>query len=185
MRERRYNHNHDERGRFASGSGTASKKERGIIDSRNMANGGRRSRSYILTDDDIKQVKAEAEAIGVPVDILDFNTGTQTGFADLKGRINIKGDIFPDDTSRDNRDQMSVRAVLAHEYYGHYMAHPSPYKVGDWRDEFYASYNAAVNAPNLTGEDRARLMIDAYDRAKAAGITKDYDETARRLIYGN
>lgn len=184
--ELRYNHNHDPKnGRFTSGTGLTGGRERGIIDSRNMANGGRRSRSYILTDEDIKQVMAEAEAIGIPVDILEFNTGTQTGFADWKGKINIRGDIFPDETSRNNRDQLSVRAVLAHEYYGHYMSHPSPYKSGDWHDEFNASYKAAVKAPDLTAEDRARLMIDAYERPKAAGIVKEYDDVAKGLIYGN
>ena len=55
---------------------------------------------------------------------------------------------------------------------------------GDWRDEFNASYHAAIDAPNLSDEDRARLMIDAYDRAKEAGQNLEYDKIARRLIYG-
>lgn len=82
------------------------------------------------------------------------------------------------------RDRMSSRAVLAHEYYGHYKSHPSEYDPGDWRDEFRASYNAVVNTPNLTDEERAHLMLDAYDRAKEAGQFNGYDETARRIIYG-
>lgn len=154
------------------------------IDNRNMANGQRRNRSYELTSDDISFVTAEAELIGIPTNVLKFNSGNQTGFSDFDEIIRIRGDIFPDDKSTNNRDTLSVRAVLAHEYYGHFKAHPSPYDVGDWRDEFYASYNAAINAPNLSDEDRAKLMVDAYDRAKEAGEYLEYDETARRLIYG-
>ena len=158
--------------------------ESGIIESRNMANGGRRSRSYVLTTDDIAFVNNEAEAIGIPTDILVFNSGNQTGFRDSDTRIYIRGDIFPDNNSNKNRDLLSVRATLAHEYYGHYKAHPSPYDIGDWRDEFNASYRAAIDTPNLSDEDRARLMIDAYERAEEAGQKQEYDEIARRLIYG-
>ncbi|MGN0683549.1 MAG: phage minor capsid protein, partial [Oscillospiraceae bacterium] len=154
------------------------------IDNRNMANGQRRNRSYELTSEDISYVKAEAESIGIPTNVLKFNSGNQTGFSDIDENVRIKGDVFPDENSTNNRDTLSVRAVLAHEYYGHYKSHPSPYDVGDWRDEFYASYNAAVNTPNLSDEDRAKLMIDAYDRAKEAGEYLEYDDTARRLIYG-
>ena len=155
-----------------------------IIKTRGMANGGRRSRDYILTDDDIQYVIQEAEAIEIPTEVLRFNRGDKTGFRDGSKTIAIRGDIFPDLESHDNRDQLSVRAALAHEYYGHYKAHPSPYAIDDWRDEFNASYRAALDTPNLSGEDRARLMIDAYDRAKQAGVFLEYDEKARRLIYG-
>ena len=91
---------------------------------------------------------------------------------------------MPDTSSTMARDRMSQRAVLAHEYYGHYLHHPSEYPPGDWRDEFRASYMAAVNAPNLSDEDRMYLMMDAYDRKKEAGVFDGYDETARRIIYG-
>lgn len=79
---------------------------------------------------------------------------------------------------------MSQRAVLAHEHYGHMAHHPSEYPIGDWRDEFRASYAAAINAPNLSDMDRALLMVDAYDRAREAGNPLEYDKTARRIIYG-
>ena len=118
--------------------------------------------NHILTEQEIDSIKADAEAIEVPVSLLRFNQGTQTGF----------------------RDRMSEQAVLAHEYYGHYKHHPSEYNAGDWRDEFRASYAAAIETPNLSDEDRALLMIDAYDRAKEAGIILEYDEKARKIIYG-
>ncbi len=158
--------------------------ERGIIDNRKLAMGLRKPVDHILTDEEIKSIMIDAEAIGIDVSILRFNKGNATGFSDARGKINIRGDIMPDITSKIPRDRMSQRAVLAHEYYGHYLNHPSEYEVGDWRDEFRASYDAAVRTPNLTDEDRAYLMLDAYDRAKEAGQTVEYDEVARRIIYG-
>ena len=151
---------------------------------RPMAMGLRKPAAHILDDKEIKQILKHAESIGVPNTVLDFNKGTRTSFNEAKMKINIRGDIFPDNHSRIARDIMSPRAVLAHEYYGHYLNHPSPYQYNDWRDEFRASYDAAVRTPNLTDEERAHLMIDAYDRAREAGEPQMYDEIARRIIYG-
>lgn len=155
-----------------------------IFDDRSMAMGFRKPVSHVLTEKEISSIIADAKAIMVPVDVLCFNVGLHTGFVDDLETINIRGDILPDLDSTVARDRMSQRAVLAHEYYGHYKNHPSEYDIGDWRDEFRASYDAAVHTPNLTEEERALLMIDAYDRAKEAGIILEYDETARRVIYG-
>ena len=151
---------------------------------RGMAMGLRRSLSHILTEDEIASIKADAEALGIDLSVLRFNAGRQTGFSDSIGLINIRGDILPDLESSIARDRMSQRAVLAHEYYGHFKHHPSEYPIGDWRDEFRASYSAAIDAPNLTDEDRRYLMLDAYDRAKEAGAFEGYDEIARRIIHG-
>ncbi len=162
----------------------ADQRKPAIINARNMAMGLRRAPSHILTESEIASIKADAEAIGIDVSVLLFNDGIQTGFRDSSGLIYIRGDILPDTSSTMARDRMSQRAVLAHEYYGHYLHHPSEYPPGDWRDEFRASYMAAVNAPNLSDEDRMYLMMDAYDRKKEAGVFDGYDETARRIIYG-
>lgn len=159
-------------------------EKRGIIDNRKMAMGLRQPASHVLTADEIESIKADAKALNIDESLLRFNTGGRTGFSDDLGTIGICGDILPDTESKIARDCMSQRAVLAHEYYGHYLNHPSEYDIGDWRDEFRASYDAAVNAPNLSNEDRAYLMIDAYDRAHEAGEPLNYDETAVKIIYG-
>lgn len=157
---------------------------RGIINSRNMANGMRQSPFVILNGEQIKNIQQSAKELDIPVDILSFNTGTQTGFVDGTKIIHVRGDIIPDKDSINNRDLLSEKAVLAHEYYGHYMNDPSQFRIGDWRDEFRASYSAAINAPGLTDMDRRMLMLDAYDRAKEAGIPVKYNKNARRIIYG-
>ncbi len=162
----------------------AKSDSRGIMDSRGLAMSLRKPKSHILTDEEIQSVLRDAQDLGIDEKMLRFNKGAQTGFSDRRGCINIRGDILPDPNGITARDRMSTRAVLAHEYFGHYKNHPSEYEIGDWRDEFRASYDAAVHAPNLTPEERRDLMIDAYDRAKEAGAFEGYDETARRIIYG-
>ncbi len=163
---------------------TLSIKINSALDNRRMSNGGRRSAYHILTDDEILFVKQEAKALNIPERILRFNEGRTTSFIDGKKLICIRGNIFPDPDSIYLRDRLSVRAVLAHEYYGHYKHSPSKFVANDWRDEFEASYCAAIDAPGLSPEDRRMLMLDAYDRAKEAGVKIYYNNIARRLIYG-
>ena len=151
---------------------------------RNMAFGGRKSPLYILTEDDIKFVLNEAKTIGLPKDLLEFNVGRATAFNDLTQTIRIRGNVFPDENGKTVRETLSVRAVLAHEYYGHYKSHPSSIPPGDWRDEFRASYRAALDTPNLSDEERRLLMIDAYDRAREAGVAVSYNKQYIRLVYG-
>ncbi len=139
-----------------------------------MANGMRKSPFIILDEEQIPQIKKYATELDIPENVLSFNTGTQTGFVDRKKIIHVRGDIYPDTESTNNRDLLSEKAVLAHEYYGHLKNDPSQFRIGDWRDEFRASYCAAVNSPGLSKEERRMLMLDAYDRAKEAGIPVKY-----------
>ena len=159
-------------------------EESDTMDSRGMAMSLRKPVLHILTEEEIQSVLTEARALEIDEKLLRINEGPHTSFSDEHECIFIRGNILPDPYGKTARDRMSIRAVLAHEYYGHYLHHPSEYLAGDWRDEFRASYEAAVKGPNLTAEERRDLMIDAYDRAKEAGAFQEYDDTARRIIYG-
>jgi len=154
------------------------------ISVRNMSNGLRTSPYHILSDSEIESIRKDAMDLKIPQEVLRFNAGSQTGFSDRCQLINIRGDILPDLASSNTRDRLSQKCVLAHEYYGHYKNHPSAFRVGDWRDEFRASYRAAIDAPELSDEERRMLMLDAYDRAKEAGVNAVYNKIARRFIYG-
>lgn len=157
-----------------------------IIDNnRNMSNGMRKSPFNILDDKQIEKINQYADELQIPRNVLSYNTGFQTGFSDRKKIINIRGDIFPDKMSNNNRDLLSERAVLAHEYYGHMKHDPSNFEIGDWRDEFMASYFASIDTPGLSDEERRMLMLDAYDRAKESGIIVKYNKKAREIIYGH
>ena len=158
-----------------------------IQDVRNI-NGQRTSRYKILTDEEITSIMDDIDAIGADPAIFRFNEGNQTGFLDSEGIINIRGDILPNLNSTHPRDLMSQRAVLAHEYYGHkyfddvFGARNSA--PGSWNDEFRASYNAAINTPNLSDMDRMYLMLDALERAKETGVNIKMTEQIRRILYG-
>lgn len=154
------------------------------ITNRSISNGMRRSPLHVLTNSEIESVTLDAKTLGISVDVLRFNEGSQTGFSDSSGVIFIRGDVLPDLSSNHPRDSLTQRAVLVHEFYGHYAHHPSTFRVGDWRDEFRASYSAAIPAPNLSSEERKALMLDAYDRAREAGVTVKYNKKARLILYG-
>lgn len=151
---------------------------------RGMANGQRRSALYVLTDGDIAEVSGVANKLGIPRKALSFNTGSSTSFDEALGVVNVRGDVFPDEASTNNRDGLSVAAVLAHEYYGHGSFAGTILRPGDWRDEFRASYRAAIDTPNLSEEDRANLMVDAYQRAAEAGVALKFTDEYRKLVYG-
>lgn len=161
-------------------------RARKIIANRQMANGMRRSIFNSLSEEEKQFVLQEAEAIGIDKSYLVFRENQATGYSDSRDKIFIGADIFPsEDDSIHNRDKLSVRAVLAHEYYGHKRNRGTDFPQGFWEDEYRASYEAAKYAPNLTQEDRYRLILDALDRAKEAGIIIEKDDFIKEVLYGN
>ena len=166
-----------------SGKDDIIKEGRGVS-SRGMANGGRRPSLHVLTDDEIKALRADIDSIKADPSVFAFNAGTQTCYYDELDIINVRGDVLPDLTSLHPRDLMSSRAVLAHEYYGHRAHRGTKLSKGAWNDEFRASYSAAKNAPGLSDEDRRYLILDALERAKESGVTIKYNDFIRRTLYG-
>jgi len=148
--------------------------------------GLRRSPLHTLSESEIEYLKNEIKAIGADESAFVFNKYPSTGYMDDYDIISIAGDVISDNISGSihPRDLMSERAVLAHEYYGHYKYAPSKFDAGDWRDEFRASYMAAKNTPNLSDEDRQYLILDAIERAKEAGVTITYNNFMRRILHG-
>lgn len=155
------------------------------IDTRNMANGGRKSKFIKLTETEKDFIIKEAKAIGIDEKYLRFRDYSVTGYDEKKNLIYVSSQIFPSrDDSPIARDRMSVRAVLAHEYYGHMANRNTSLPRNNWIDEFRASYRGAQKCSNLTDEERADLVRDAYDRAKEAGVTVKLTKFARRVLYG-
>ena len=149
------------------------------------ASGLRRSPHHQLTEQEIVEIKTDILAIGADEQAFIFNMGTHTSYSDDLDKILIRDDIFPDtEYSIHPRDMMSVRAVLAHEYYGHRFNRGTMLTKGSWNDEFSASYLAAKNTPGLTEQDRMFLILDALERAKEAGVRVSWNGFMRRVIYG-
>ena len=165
-----------------------------------FASGNRRSPFYVLNAKEIEEIKQEIRAINADEKDFVFNSDTTKGtcFLASDGKVHIKGNIFPDEYSDHPRDKMSVRAVLAHEYYGHkpyrqqYLREDSATSsdalnkifANAWADEFRASYMAAKNAPNLSDNDRRLLVMDSLTRAQEAGVSIRYNDFIRRVLYG-
>lgn len=147
--------------------------------------GGLRAPITELTMAQRQFVRNEIAAIGGDMSHFSF-TGWESGtrYDDDDDVVYIAGNVFPDERSTKARDRMSVRATLAHEYYGHRSFRGTKARPGSWNDEFRASYTAALKAPGLTDDDRQLLMRDALDRASEAGVTIKYNDEIRRILYG-
>ena len=159
---------------------------RGIIkETRDMAKGMRKSSTIPLSGDDKVHLLKEIRAIQADEDVFVFRDYIGTGYSDKRDKVYISSNVFPSaDNSKHPRDLMSERAALAHEYYGHRANRNSTLEPGSWNDEFRASYFAARDCPNLSDEDRRYLILDAVERAKEAGVSIEYNDFMRRVVYG-
>jgi len=156
------------------------------FDERNMASGLRKPSVTLLSPEEISFIKKEIAAIGADESIFLFNRYGNTGYLDELGYIRVGRNVFPDFDSESTHptDLMSERAVLAHEYYGHYMHRQTKLAKGSWNDEFRASYDAARYSPGLSDADRRFLVMDAMDRARAAGVSIKPNVFMKEVLYG-
>lgn len=78
---------------------------------RNFANGARGVNRRKLTDAEVETVRAAANELSIPTERLTFNS-RPTGYSIVSKKVNVGGDVFPDEESTNNRDRLSVKAVL-------------------------------------------------------------------------
>ena len=156
----------------------------GIMKSAREANGLRRSRFIEMTEEEIEFVKHEIVEIGADPTVFQIVQGAKTSYDDELDIVFIGSDVFPSAPGSHPTDRLTVRAMLAHEYYGHKANRGTSLPKGDWRDEFRASYTAAKTCPNLTDEERADLVSDAINRARENGVEITFNAFMRRVLYG-
>lgn len=165
-----------------------------------MANGMRDTSKTPLSESEIEYVKSEIQRIGADLSVFVFNDeehlSASTCYNFVEDKIYITRNVFPDEKygSTHPRDLMSVRAVLAHEYFGHRtyrdeylsdMEHGDDYHTTPiWQDECRASINAAKTAANLTDRDKSNLVMDAIYRAKEFGHLIEMDDFMKEVVYG-
>lgn len=150
-----------------------------------------------LTDEEIAVVKTAIREIQASEDIFIFNDPnhySRTCYDYLEDRIYIGVNVFPDIKygSSHPRDKMSIRAVLAHEYYGHrpnrqeyiedFLSETKT--TSEWQDECRASINAAKITPGLTQRDKELLVDDAIKRAEEFGQIIETDDFMKGVLYG-
>ena len=156
-----------------------------IINVRAMANGLRRSFLTPLTEDDKNFIQQEIEAIKADPNAFEFVDYVRTAYYSDEDKVVVSSNVFPsDDNSTNPTDMLSVRAVLAHEYYGHRRHRNTKVPANAWNDEFRASYDAAKYCPNLSLEERAMLITDAMSRAKSAGVNIVLNDFMKEVLYG-
>ena len=169
-------------------------------DERQMSFGNRDVSHTPLTDKEIEYIKHEIRAIGADETKFVFNDlrhmNKSTCYNHVRDIIFVTRNVFPDTKSNSlhPRDLMSVRTVLAHEYYGHRTLRDEYLNddtMGDdyrtteeWSDECRASLTAAEITPNLTIEDRCNLINDAKFRAKEAFQHLDETDFMKGILYG-
>lgn len=169
-------------------------------DFKNMANGMRDMSRTPLTDEEIQYIKTEIKRIKADESVFVFNDEdhiqSSTCYNYIEDKIYVTRNVFPDTKygSIHPRDLMSVRAVLAHEYYGHRTyrnEYISDYKIGAeyhttpiWKDECRASITAAKITPSLTDKDKSNLVLDAIYRAQEYNHRIEMDDFMKEVIYG-
>lgn len=165
-----------------------------------MSKGMRDMSRTPLTDKEIAFVKKEIRRINADESKFVFNDkehmGSSTCYNFSDDLIYVTRNVFPDNKygSTHARDLMSVRAVLAHEYYGHRPyrdEYLSDYAIGReyhtvelWEDECRASITAAKTCPGLTEIDRCHLVQDAILRAEEAQQLLEMDSFMKEVLYG-
>jgi hypothetical protein len=163
---------------------------------KNMSLGMRRPGHNKLTDEEIEIVKKAILQIEADINVFRFNDERhkRTCYVADEDIVYIGGDIFPDLQYASNhpRDLMSIRAVLAHEYYGH-RPHRDEYlkdlETGDYtipryEDEYRADYEAAKYGKGLDDFDRYHLMQSAILRKEEVGQIVETDDFMKEVLYG-
>ena len=163
-----------------------------------MSQGHRDMSMTPLTNSEIDYVKSEIKRIRADESIFIFNDPEHiqgsTCYNFYRDIIYITRNVFPDTTygSTHPRDLMSVRAVIAHEYYGHRTYRDeyiedyakNHHSVEFWQDECRASITAAKIAPGLNQKDKADLVMDAIYRAEEYNHYIEMDDFMKEVLYG-
>ena len=146
-------------------------------------NGRRYYRSHYLDKNEQHLIRELACSIGIDAygedyDKLIFNEHRITAYhGDFEDDdfISIVGEIYPDTHSTHPTDLLTIRAVLAHEWYGHRANKSTHLPPGHWMDEYRASLLASRDTPGLEEFERIQLMADAKTKALYAGFKVDPD----------
>ena len=165
-----------------------------------LANGMRDTSCLPLTKEEIEYVLKEVRRICADETVFVFNDSRHiekklgTGYNSVEDRIYVMRNVFPDTqfASVHPRDNMSVAAVLAHEYYGH-RPHRDEYLTEgsscveitpEWKDECRASLEAAMRTPNLSRTERVSLINDAIVRADEYNQMIEMNDFMKEVLYG-
>lgn len=175
--ELRYNHNHDSKGRFCSGSGSGGSDQ--VLDKSpesdiinlagdamlKVSTGGRRNERN-LTEDEISQAVNYAISLGMPAERIYYVDYDFTAYGASFDLLRIGTDVYPsEDHNNIPNSKISMRGAIAHEIIGHRNAAlAGRTQANDILEEAQASIRAAKFTPDLSGSERITLYRDALTR---------------------
>ena len=191
VQEQRYNHNHDSKGRFCSGSGAGGSAkgldkspESGIIDLAGddmlrVSTGGRRNERN-LTEDEISKAEEYAVSLGMPAERIYYVDYDFTAYGASFDLLRIGTDVYPsEDRNNVPNSKISMHGAIAHEIIGHRNAAlAGRTQTNDILEEAQASIRAAKFTPDLSSSERITLYRDALARLRNNNINlKDVKHT--------
>ena len=145
-----------------------------VVDGVRSAGGKRQKVDRKLTSLEKDYIESEIRAIKADRFKYRFDYGDRTGYFEDHDIVSICLDVFPDYNSWSHGDLISVRAVLAHEFWGHrYIGVEHPQYAGypgSAEDESLASSTASRTSPGLRKLDKEQLVRDAVFRLKKHGL---------------
>lgn len=190
--ETHYNHNHDSKGRFCSGSGAGESTENGVDKGRKsgiidlagdamlkVSTGGRRNERN-LTEAEIKDAIDYAVSLGMPVERIYYVDYDFTGYGASFDLLRIGTDVYPsEDHNNVPNSKISMHGAIAHEIIGHRNAALARRtQSNDILEEAQASIRAAKFTPDLSSSERITLYRDALVRLRNSNINlKDVKHT--------
>ena len=130
-----------------------------------------------LSEDEIQHLMNEIVAIGADPACFRFNERVGIGFIDHTGLIYIDRTILNTQDKIPPKYRLSVRGILAHEYWGHLKNHPSPFEPNAPEDECWADDSAARRSLGLSDEERTILFRRALRHAQVARAQKGVGHT--------
>jgi len=140
-----------------------------------MADTGGRRNEKPLTEEQYKEAKRYAVALGMPDGRIRYDEFANTYY--IGGDfdcLSIGTDVLPlSGRSKNPNDNISLKGTIAHEIVGHREAGLKNRAFGGKQkplDEAQASIRAARFAPDLNGVERRDLLRDGIMRLKSAGI---------------
>lgn len=145
-----------------------------------------------LSEEEMSEVIKAAESLDIPKTVLVFNDEQTimgvdgTGYRRDEDMIYITRDIFPDKSKQPlhARDLLSVRCMLAIEYYGRRkFCKKAPQVTMTWKDEVAIIVDTARFAPSLTDYERSIAYQYAGTVADEHGYALIRDAYGNSLFY--
>lgn len=182
--ELRYNHNHDSKGRFCSGSGAGGNSaetldksaESDIInlagdDMLRVSTGGIRNERE-LTEKEIESAVNYAVSLGMPPENIRYSDTYYTCYSGMFDILLIGTDAYPSEKHQDiPNSNVSMHGAIAHEIIGHRRAAlAGRTQTDNALEEAQASIRAAKFTPDLSASERMTLYRDGLTRLRNSNI---------------